>query len=72
MTKRRSIEIAGFSHGAQSIAAASRVGPLVMTRRSTALIATPEPFPMTRPSRFGRCSKISLSSCKLQVAISVR
>ena len=28
---RRSIEIEGFSHGAQPIPAASRVGPLVMT-----------------------------------------
>jgi enamine deaminase RidA (YjgF/YER057c/UK114 family) len=31
VTKRRSIEIAGLSHGAQPIPAASRVGPLVMT-----------------------------------------
>lgn len=31
MSARRSIEIAGFSHGAQPIPAASRVGPLVMT-----------------------------------------
>jgi enamine deaminase RidA (YjgF/YER057c/UK114 family) len=29
--KRRSIEVEGFSHGAQPIPAASRVGPLVMT-----------------------------------------
>lgn len=28
---RRSIEVEGFSHGAQPIPAASRVGPLVMT-----------------------------------------
>lgn len=28
---RRSIEVAGFSHGAQPIPAASKVGPLVMT-----------------------------------------
>jgi enamine deaminase RidA (YjgF/YER057c/UK114 family) len=31
MSARRSIEIEGFSHGAQPIPAASRVGPLVMT-----------------------------------------
>ncbi len=31
MSTRRSIEIKGFSHGAQPIPAASRVGPLVMT-----------------------------------------
>ena len=30
MSARRSIEIEGFSHGAQPIPAASRVGPLVM------------------------------------------
>lgn len=29
--RRRSIEVEGFSHGAQPIPAASRVGPLVMT-----------------------------------------
>lgn len=31
MSGRRSIEVEGFSHGAQPIPAASRVGPLVMT-----------------------------------------
>lgn len=31
MSKRRSIEIVGFSHGQQPIPAASKVGPLVMT-----------------------------------------
>lgn len=31
MSPRRSIEVEGFSHGAQPIPAASRVGPLVMT-----------------------------------------
>lgn len=31
MSDRRSIEVEGFSHGAQPIPAASRVGPLVMT-----------------------------------------
>lgn len=31
MTARRSVEVEGFSHGAQPIPAASRVGPLVMT-----------------------------------------
>ena len=31
MSVRRSIEIEGFSHGAQPIPAASKVGPLVMT-----------------------------------------
>jgi 2-iminobutanoate/2-iminopropanoate deaminase len=31
MSARRSIEVEGFSHGAQPIPAASRVGPLIMT-----------------------------------------
>ena len=31
MVKRRSIEVAGFSHGGQPIPAASRVGDLIMT-----------------------------------------
>ena len=31
MSGRRSIEVAGFSHGQQPIPGASRVGPLVMT-----------------------------------------
>lgn len=31
MTERRSIEVEGFSHGAQPIPAASRVGNIVMT-----------------------------------------
>jgi len=31
MTGRRSIEVAGFSHGGQPIPAASRVGDLIMT-----------------------------------------
>lgn len=31
MSKRRSVDVEGFSHGMQPIPAASRVGPLVMT-----------------------------------------